>query len=157
VELREVSNDLEARIRDAKSWFDRAAGTEMPGPLLRSCAATAQLHEFLDAPRRAERYGLGFLVRVSAPTEPFSLQVNIRIKPQRTAGSKQDSYPYVANYVVDQSSSTELLLSFDHITKRTNYASYLGLTVEDWYLRRLALILEQGDGTLFLPEARIAT
>ena len=114
-----------------------------------------QLREFLDSPRRAERYGLGFVVRVSAPKEPFSFQINIRIKPQRTAGSKQDSYPYVVNYVVDQTTSTEMLLSFDHITKPANYASYLGLTIEEWYLRRIKLVLDQGDGKLFLPEVRI--
>ncbi len=152
----EVSSDLEARITAGKAWFQRAAGTEMPGPLLRFCATTVQLREFLDSPRRAERYGLGFVVHVSAPKQPFSVQINIRIKPQRTAGSKQDSYPYVVYYVVDQAASAEILIAFDHIEKPANYASYVGLTVEDWYLCRLALAFKYGDGKLFLREVRIS-
>lgn len=155
MDLEEVSSDLEARIDAGKEWFQRAAGTELTGPLLRSHATAVELRELLDSPRRAERNGLGFVVRVSAPKQPFSFQINIRIKPQRTPGAKEDSYPYIANYVVDQTTSKELLLSFDHITKPANYASYAGLTVQDWYLRRLALVLEQGDGKLFLPEVRI--
>lgn len=157
MELQEVSSDLEARITYGKAWFQRAAGAEMSGPPLRSRATTVQLREFLDSPRRAERHGLGFVVRVSAPKQPFSFQINIRIKPQRTAGSKQDSYPYVANYVVDQITSAEMLVSCDHITDPASYASYVGLTVEDWYLRRLELAFVQGDGKFFLPEVRIAT
>ena len=155
MDLKAVSSDLDVRINAGKSWFECAAGTEMPGPLLRSRATTVQLREFLDAPRRAERYGLGFVVKVLAPKELFSFQINIRTKPQRTEGSKEDSYPYVANYIVDQTTSTEMLLSFDHITKPANYASYLGLTTEEWFLRRIKLVLDQGDGKLFLPEVRI--
>lgn len=40
MDLAEVSSDLEARASAGRSWFERAAGTEMPGPLLRSRTTT---------------------------------------------------------------------------------------------------------------------
>ena len=154
MDLKAVSQDLDARAASGKQWLESGVGLVFPGPALRKFPTSIELVEFLDSPKRAERFGLGFEVSVQAPEQLISFQINIRIKPHMTDGPKLDSHPYVVSYVVDQIYRTEALICFDRIIDPKNYDSAMLLTVQEWYLRWLELALDRGGGKFFQPEAR---
>lgn len=153
--LQAVSSNLEARISAGREWLESTERLVFKGPVVRKCTTSIRLAECLDTPKRIERYGLGFVVTMDAPERPLSFQINIRIKSDITSGPKIDSYPYVVSYLVNQVEGAELLICFDHIVEPKSYASAVGLTVQEWYLRWLELALDRGDGKLFTPEVRI--
>jgi len=157
MDLQSVSKDLEARISAGRQWLESGLDLSFPGPTVRKHPTSIKVVEFLDAPERVERFGLGCVVTVEAPQQSISFQINIRIKPHRTSAPNTDSYPYVVSYVVNQVQGVESLICFDHIIEPQNYASAMSLTVREWYLRWLTLALDRGGGKLFSPEVRMQT
>jgi len=154
MDLKVVSQDLDARIASGKQWLESGVGLVFPGPALRKRPTSIELAEFLDSPKRAERFGLGFVVSVQEPRKPISFQINIRIKPYLTDAPTRDSHPYVVSYVMDQVKRTETLIGFDPIVDPKNYESAMRLPVQEWYLRWLELALDRGGGKFFEPEVR---
>jgi hypothetical protein len=110
--------------------------------------------EYLDSPKRVERYGLGFEVTVRSPKAERTFQLNVRIKPETTIGPKEDSVPYVVVYVVNPNSGADDEVFAEHFKDAQAYSDFAKLPLEDWYKVWLNRALREERGKFFVKPSR---
>lgn len=129
-----ITTDLLKRVEESKTWYDSQSQGEILVHQFRKFETTVELAELLDSPKRVERYGLGFTVKISSGGNVRAVRLNIRVKPETHAGKKEDSTPYVISYIVDPTNGSETALVVEHQTNVEPYTSELTkLSIQDWY------------------------
>lgn len=151
----QVCSELQRRIDTGIAWFEMGENRQLEGLELRKHTCTAELSGKLNTPGRQEQYGLAFVVRVSAGQKSYAFQVNIRIKPNVSEGEHDESLPYVAVYLVNQSKGKEELFAYHHCGNTKQYASALDLTVQEWFRSWLERALRTGSGKFLAAEMQI--
>jgi hypothetical protein len=151
----QVEADLRARIEQSEAWL-----SDNPTPItdirFRNRTWRATPVEFLNDSTRVERSGLKFELALDDPARVHKVQLNVRIKPEASIGSKEDSPPYVVIYVVNQATGADDAITWQKISVPTSYADLVGLSIEEWYRKWLNYALvSKAAKKIFSPAMKL--
>jgi hypothetical protein len=151
-----IEADLQRRIRQSKELVERQPAAKLH-VRFKNNDWTAIAREFMDHPKRLERYEMAFELSADYGRKQYRVILKARIKPIATDGAVAESHPYISFYVTDQSRGADASVGIHWFHPPSTYVDLVELPIEDWYQKLIAHAMTcKGAHKVLLLEMQIA-